>query len=80
MTTTIEQARGWLEVERKLVARLVTQKFGPGAAEQLVPVLDSPKTSLSPLSAGPMREEPQPSRARASSSSPVSPAPPDAWR
>ena len=32
--------QGWLEVERELVDRLVTQKFGPGAAEQLVPVLD----------------------------------------
>ena len=35
----IEQ--GWLEVERELVDRLVTQKFGPGAAGRLVPVLGS---------------------------------------
>ena len=32
---------GWLEVERKLVERLVTEKFGPGAAENLAPVLGS---------------------------------------
>ena len=31
--------RGWIEAERKLVERLVTEKFGEVAAEQLVPVL-----------------------------------------
>ncbi len=38
----IEQgvARGRLEGERALVYRLVTRRFGPGATEQLVPVLD----------------------------------------
>lgn len=31
--------RGWIEAERTLVERLVTEKFGEVAAEQLVPVL-----------------------------------------
>ena len=39
MAQGIEQ--GWLEVERKLVERLVTEKFGPGAAENLAPLLGS---------------------------------------
>ena len=33
-------ARGRLEGERALVYRLVARRFGPGATEQLVPVLD----------------------------------------
>ena len=33
-------ARGRLEGERALVYRLVTRRFGPGATEQLIPVLD----------------------------------------
>jgi len=33
--------RGRLEGERALVYRLVTRRFGPGATEQLVPVLDA---------------------------------------
>ena len=32
--------RGRVEGERALVYRLVTRRFGPGATEQLVPVLD----------------------------------------
>ena len=33
--------QGWMEVERRLVERLVAEKFGP-AAENLAPVLGSP--------------------------------------
>ena len=33
--------RGRLEGERAIVYRLVARRFGPGAAEQLVPVLDA---------------------------------------
>ena len=33
-------ARGRLEGERALVYRLVARRFGPGATEQLAPVLD----------------------------------------
>ena len=32
--------RGWLEVERELVYRLVTRKFGSAAAGRIAPVLD----------------------------------------
>ena len=39
MARGIEQ--GWLEVERKLVERLVTEKFAPGATENLAPLLGS---------------------------------------
>ena len=39
MAQGVEQ--GWLEVERRLVERLVAEKFGPGAAENLAPVLAS---------------------------------------
>lgn len=35
-------SRGWMEVERKLVEQLIAEKFGPGAAENLAPVLGSP--------------------------------------
>ena len=54
MTTLIERARKWgkerdqrwlergrLEGERDLVMRMVTQRFGPGATDDLAPVLAS---------------------------------------
>ena len=36
MAQGVEQ--GWVDVERELVERLVTEKFGPGAADHLAPV------------------------------------------
>lgn len=36
MAQGVEQ--GWVEVERELVERLVTERFGPGAADHLAPV------------------------------------------